>query len=479
MSLGGGSSTDMMSGADALLWTIGRDPVLRPTVVAILTLDRAPDFAKVRARTERLTEIVPRLRSRVTAAPWWRVRPRFEVDSRFDLDAHLSRVVLPKPGTFRDVLDIAQLMATRAFDPVLPLWEAVIVEGVANGRTTDGASLILKVHHCVVDGVGGLSVLMNLLDTVRRPRSRPQAPESPNRVPDGGTVNSGAATRSILQSAVNQASHPRQSIEQVAATVSSAARLLAPAGRPISRLMTERSFRRDLEVLDVSQQGLRQAATAAGVTLNDAFVAAVARGLRRYHEIHGVSIESLRALMPINVRADQHAMASNHFVPARFVVPTGGDAATCMAEVSEVTGSWKHSPALDLSDLMAAGLSMLPPQAVSVMWGSMLKGDDFCVTNIPGPPFDTYLAGSRVEQMYAFAPPSGAALNVSLVTYAGQACLGVTADSAAIPDSAKLASCLADGVDEVLKAALQGGKSTTARGLGPSALDAASRSCDG
>jgi hypothetical protein len=82
----------------------------------------------------------------------------------------------------------------------------------------------------------------------------------------------------------------------------------------------------------------------------------------------------------------------------------------------------------------------------------MLKGTDVCVTNIPGPPFPTTISGAAVEGIYAFAPPSGAALNVSLVSSAGRACIGITADARAIPDSAKLAACLEDGFTEVCSA---------------------------
>ena len=86
----------------------------------------------------------------------------------------------------------------------------------------------------------------------------------------------------------------------------------------------------------------------------------------------------------------------------------------------------------------------------TAMWGSMLKGDDFCATNVPGPPFETYLAGSRVERIYAFAPPSGAAVNVSLVSSGGRACVGINVDAAAIPDSANLTGCLEDGFGDIL-----------------------------
>lgn len=159
--------------------------------------------------------------------------------------------------------------------------------------------------------------------------------------------------------------------------------------------------------------------------------------------------------MPVNVRGvgDGVGVGGNHFVPARFVIPMLADAAACLREVQRITSSWKHAPGLALSDVMATGLNLLPAPLVTAMWGSMLKGDDFCVTNVPGAPFETYLAGSRVERFYAFAPPSGAGLNVSLVTPAGRACIGINVDTAAVPDSAKLATCLEEDFDEIFRLA--------------------------
>ena len=176
------TSTDTMSGSDALLWTISGDPVMRPTIVALVMLDRTPDWAEVRARVGSLTEAVPRLRSRaVTRAPG-RGRPQFVVDDTFSLDTHLRRIRLPEHGVRRDLLDMAQVMATSGFDPALPLWEAVLVEGVDGDR----AALVMKVHHALIDGVGGLAVLAHLFDSpgTERPRSRVHtAPPTASRSP--------------------------------------------------------------------------------------------------------------------------------------------------------------------------------------------------------------------------------------------------------------------------------------------------------
>lgn len=79
----------------------------------------------------------------------------------------------------------------------------------------------------------------------------------------------------------------------------------------------------------------------------------------------------------------------------------------------------------------------------------MLLGTDFCITNIPGPPVPTSLAGVPVEGIFAVSPPSGAALNVSLVSCADRASVTVTCDVAAVPDGAKLTRCIDDGFAEV------------------------------
>jgi len=438
---------DTMSGSDALLWAIGRDPVLRPTVVAVMDLDSAPCWADLQARMATLVDVVPRLRSRAVASPMGRGRPRFVTDDHFDLDFHLRRIGLPAEATFRQVLDLAQVMAAKGFDPELPPWEAVLIEGVDGER----AALVIKLHHALVDGVGGIAVLMHLLDRVRHPSPESaSAPETmPQRAPVG-LLRRLPTTGQIIGSVVHAARHPLGQLELVMSTAASAARLLAPAGKPISPLMTDRCFKRGFEVIDLAPEALRRAATATGGTLNDVFVAAVVRGLTLYHQRHGVSVDRLRALMPVSVRAADDPEGGNHFVPARFVLPAPSDAGECVREVRRTTASWKHAPGLAISDALAIGLDTLPDPVVTAMWGSMLKGGDFCVTNIPGPPFETYLAGARVERMYAFAPPSGAAVNVSLVTSADRACIGIVVDRAAIPDSPELAACLAEGFEEIV-----------------------------
>jgi len=81
----------------------------------------------------------------------------------------------------------------------------------------------------------------------------------------------------------------------------------------------------------------------------------------------------------------------------------------------------------------------------------MLKRVDFLASNVPGVRVPIYLAGAPVTGYCAFGPTTGAAINVTLVSYQGTCFVGCTIDTAAVPDPDKLTACLRDGFDEVLR----------------------------
>jgi diacylglycerol O-acyltransferase / wax synthase len=305
----------------------------------------------------------------------------------------------------------------------------------------------VKVHHAVIDGVGGLAVLAGLFDAVA-----PIPPPPVAAAPAAHHVRDLPRAVELVDEARDALFHPIRTLGQLGALSGSVARLLAPAGHPVSTIMTGRGARRHAEILDLQLRALVDAAKAWGGTVNDVFVASVVRGLTLYHEQHGVVSPGFRTLMPINVRGGGTAGSGNHFVPARFVIPVHADVAECVHEVRALTGAWKQAPGLGVSDVLATGLSALPGPVARNLWGAMLRGTDVCVTNSPGPPGPTAIAGAAVEGIYAFAPPSGSALNVSLVSSGSKACIGITVDAAAVPDSAKLAGCLEDGFAEVCSA---------------------------
>ena len=90
-----------------------------------------------------------------------------------------------------------------------------------------------------------------------------------------------------------------------------------------------------------------------------------------------------------------------------------------------------------------------PAASVSIL-GSMLKGVDITTSNVPGPPFPVYMAGSRIGEFFAFGPLAGAAINITLFSYDGRVHLGVNSDRAAVDDQPLFITCLRDALADTL-----------------------------
>ena len=451
-----------MNSADALLWTIERDPCLRSTIVAISILDRSPDWGRLSARIADACEYIPRLRQRVVAAPLGLGPPRWETDDYFDLTYHLGRTLATEPGDQRAVLDIAGHMAMSAFDKDRPLWEFMVVEGLQGG----GAALIQKVHHSVTDGVGGMKLARLLLDEKRKPAAtRSHARVADRQHVDGltsvadwlaGDLKAVASAslrgaQALPGAAAKMATTPGEPVITIARYLRSIGKLLAPVTTPLSPIMTQRGMSRRLDTIDIPIEQLLAAAHAVDSSLNDAFLAGIAGGMRMYHEQHGAPVSDLRVTMPINTRRSSDPAGSNRFTPARFTLPISTvDVGDRMRQLGALARGWRAEPSLPLTDVIAGVLNTLPAPATTALFGSMLKAIDFVATNVPGLKQRAYLAGAEVERQYAFAPASGSAFSVALMSHVGLCCLGINADTSAVPDPEVLTACLREGFDEVL-----------------------------
>jgi diacylglycerol O-acyltransferase / wax synthase len=451
-----------MSDSDALMWTIEKDPLLRSTIMAVALLDQAPDHARVRDKIERGLRMIPRLRQRAAAPPLRVAPPQWVADPHFDLDYHLRHVNCPGEGSLRDLLDYAAPLAMQGFDRARPLWEFTVVEGMADGK----AALIQKVHHSVTDGVGGMELAMMLLDLERDPAGEPEPipplsdaeRPSPLALLREGLDHVRRRQLGIARRAVATAPGvARDVVGSTRAAVDAArslGRLLTPVTEPLSPIMGARSLSVHFDLLTAPLAETKAAANKADGKLNDAFVAAVAGGLARYHERHGAPVDALRMTMPINIRVEGQAAGGNQFVPARFPVPMNiADPVERMRIIRGLVTEQRDEPALAFTDAIAGVLNRLPTGAVTQLFGSMLKGIDFVTSNVPGAPFPVYLAGSRVEANFAFAPLSGAAANITLLSHIDELQVGVNTDPAAVPDPEVFLACLQEGFDEIRKVA--------------------------
>ncbi len=451
-----------LGASDELLWNIEKDPCLRSTIVAVSLLDRAPNWDRLMTRMVEACTLVPGLRQRVVVSALPGGHPCWQVDEFFDIDYHMRRVVAPAPADLRAVLDIAGPIAMGTFDRDRPLWEFTLVEGLTGGR----AAFIQKVHHSFTDGVGAVQLAASLLDSTRHPPGRSGAAN-----PNGSTAApmSASALDSVitqLRSAVGVSNRSARVISglvgrsitdpigmlgSTARQVRSIARLLAPVRRPLSPIMTGRGMSRRLDSFDFPFASVRAAAHSAGSTVNDAFLAGIAGGMRLYHEYHKSEVSAMRVTMPISQRRPDDPPGGNRFVPARFALPIATmDPRARMREMGELTRAWRREPALPLTGAIAAGLNVLPIQATTSILGSMLKAVDLVATNVPGLQHRAYLAGAEVVRQFAFAPPSGAAFSIALLSHGDRCCIGLNVDTAAVPDPETLTACLRQGFDEVI-----------------------------
>ena len=230
----------------------------------------------------------------------------------------------------------------------------------------------------------------------------------------------------------------------------SIARMLAPATAPMSTVLGSRGLGRRLDTLDIGLDDLKRAAKSVNGSVNDTFVAAVVGGLGRYHAHHGARVNELRMTLPINLRTSEHDAGGNQFAPARFPVPAAiDDPAERMRAIGALVRGWRAEPALRMTATLAGVLNRLPTATSTALFGGMLKCVDFVTSNVPGAPIPVYLGGAAVEGFYAFAPPSGAALNVTLVSHCDRCCIGIVTDTAAVPDPEHLVDNLRAGFAEV------------------------------
>ena len=133
---------------------------------APLTGGATPAIGKVREHLERRLDLLPRYQQKLSAPhtgglSW----PSWEADQRFEIEAHVRHATLPSPGEEGEFLEWISDFYSHRLDRSRPLWEIVLLDGLADGRW----ALVSKTHHCLVDGVGSVDLVGLLLDAEPTP----------------------------------------------------------------------------------------------------------------------------------------------------------------------------------------------------------------------------------------------------------------------------------------------------------------------
>lgn len=407
--------------------------------------------------TDRL-HLVPKFRQRIVRVPLDLDNPYLVDDPHFDLAYHVRRVGLPSPGGRAELEEFVARFLSRPLDPHRPLWELYVVEGLEDGRW----AYVAKVHHALVDGVGGNDMLMNLLDLEPEPREvdPPEEPWAPEELPTGVTL--------LRRAAIGTVRKPLRMAETVRHTATSVSELLrwqfdsSPSSMhvigPRSLLNGPIGPHRQVAFGQWELETVKKIKREVGGTVNDVVLAVLGRGLRRYIEEEGDELSrSLVAAVPISVRREGDDTFDNQVsgmtVPLHDDVDDareqlrlirqntagakermGAVAATVLTDWSENTVPGLATQAFRFYTRM--GLARRHPPIANVT-----------ISNVPGPPVPIYLAGSRMEAMFPLGPViPNQRVNLTVVSYLDDMYLGAIADREHVPDVRGLVEHVRDEV---------------------------------
>jgi diacylglycerol O-acyltransferase / wax synthase len=466
-----------MSDAEALMWTVEKDPWLNPNGASVSVVDRPIDFDRIRSRIAYGVAMVPRLRDRVVPGLGRLSPPEWAPDPEFDLDHHIRHVALPAPGSPRQLLDLAAQLYQDPYDRSRPLWYFVLVDGLESG----GSALFSKMHHSLADGIAGLR-LSELYVDQRRDAPDP-APvdldavisETPSDVPareadtfvTAATRSLGHAWRRQLGIARRTAGElamwgadPQRPLDLAQSVVEQVQRLRTQATgrdpgavRGGSPLWTQRSRHRYFEALRVPLDAAQATAKVFDGTVNTFFVTGAVIGALAYHDRRQASVDALNISFVVSTRQDS-AIGGNAFTPSRLqasgapMLPE--ERFRQLHEAMTVKRAEVRGPGLMSS--LAGVANLLPTSVVTRVGRSQSSRMDFATSNLRGARRPLYMCGAKVLQNIPIGPVAGTAFNITTVSYNGNLDIGLAIDPRAVEDPDDLRHCIEEGYAALMEA---------------------------
>lgn len=442
----------------------------------------------LRSLIERRLPLLPQFRQRLVEVPLGIDRPYWVDDPAFDLDFHVREVALPAPGDSHQLAEQAARIAGRPLDRSRPLWEIYLIHGLADGQL----AMMAKFHHAAVDGIAGAEVMSTLLDSTpdAAEAPRPSVPPVPARPPglprDGemfvrGLV--GLATQPLKLFQFQQrvlATLPRSAmffgrqslpmLQQLWDGLATAGTgggdghvLNSPVGAaprtPFNRAITpHRRWAYGTASLDT----VKTIKNFFGVTVNDVVMAACARALRRWLQVHqALPARPLVAMVPLSVRsADKRGEIGNQVSAMMAPLPTHlPDPAERVRSVHEAMRSAKEQHkaigAETLQDATQFAMPALAARAARVaaqlrIFDVINPPVNIVISNVPGPRSPLYLAGAKLTGYYPLSVVSdGQGLNITVQSYLDGLDFGLVACRELVPDLWDLMGFVLDAVDEL------------------------------
>ena len=412
-------------------------------------------------------DLIPRYRQRAVEAPFNLGRPTWEIDPVFDITRHIRPLRLPWPGTEEQLAGLAAELFRSRLDRRRPLWEMHFVEGLQEDRT----ALISRVHHCLVDGVGGVELLMVTLDVSPEPSAPPaQRAADPPSEPGRGQLLIDAVL-DTLSERVDQWAAVQEWVTDLAFGRYEGSRIglralgmtLGYATNPRDKLPFNQAFsgKRKFAFLELPFDELRAVRVNCGGTINDLVLTILAGALGRYARCHAQDVEGAeaRVLVPVNVRQEsERGTLGNRISMLMVEAPLGiPDPVQRLAVIRERTEALKRERVAEGVSAVSNVLGALPAGLAAAL-GSLpgvpnVLANLVC-TNVPGPMIPLYTVGHKMLAHYPIVPIAWEmGVGCAVMSYNHKLYFGLAADAKAAPDVDRLGGFIRDSYLELLTAA--------------------------
>jgi diacylglycerol O-acyltransferase / wax synthase len=420
-------------------------------------LERETVVARIRERLH----LIPRYAMRLDPAPLGLAYPAWVEDEAFDAERHVRRAALPAPGGDAELAELVGHQMSERLDRSRPLWQLTVVEGLAGGRS----ALVAKMHHALVDGIAAVDVSTVVLDPTQGGLDLPPplepAEREPRRIEQLARLASARLDlpRRLARETVSRAIalEPRAAAHQMRAAAGVLRELarLRPAA-PESRLNVQIGRERLFALARARLDEVKAVRRAAGATVNDVLLAAVALMLEEL--LGDEAPETAVALVPVSVRGEDKRGEVGNRISTVFVdVPLRGEPLDRVRAISAEMRAVKASSQVRAGALIVGATGLAPPivssLAVRAMSGPRLF--NLVVSNVPGPQQTFYLDGLPLREVFPAVPlnPANQALSVGMVSYDGGVGFGLLADRDALPEVAEAAAGIERAVSTLTAAA--------------------------
>lgn len=397
-------------------------------------------------------EIAPLFRKRPTSLHGALINLGWSTDADVDLGYHARRSALPAPGRVRELLELTSRLHSNLLDRHRPLWETHVIEGLRDGRF----AIYSKMHHALVDGVSGLTLMRQPMTTdpiegKLRTAWSPATQHTAIKRRRGRLQQLGGMLGSVAGLAPSTLRLARSAlIEQ---------QLTLPFGAPHTMLNVAVGGARRCAAQSWPLDRVKAVKDAAGVSLNDVVLAMCAGALREYLDDNDALPDTpLVAMVPVSLRTDRDSVGGNMVgaVLCNLASHLDDPADRLNAIHASMRGNKNVLSQLPRAQALAVSLLLLSPAALNTLPG-LAKATpppfNVCISNVPGAREPLYFNGARMVGNYPMSLVlDGQALNITLTSTADSLDFGVVGCRRSVPHVQRVLSHLETSLKELERA---------------------------